>query len=207
MQKLDLYIESLIFAADQAIGIPEIRESLTNALGSPVNDEDILASLERIREKFAQSEFAFELSEISEGYQFMTKGAYHHIVAEYLKQITRKRLSRTALETLAIIAYKQPVTKPDIEQIRGVNSDYSIQKLLEKNLVEIVGRDDGPGRPLMYSTSSRFMDYFGLKSIRDLKIIRWARPTPFLKKNNISPDGCLNVASGLSGLSPSGNSK
>jgi segregation and condensation protein B len=137
-------------------------------LETKIEAEDVLAAIDRLKAKFSEDSFAFEIVEISDGYQFMTKGAYHHIVGEYLKQITKKRLSRTALETLSIIAYKQPVTKPVIEQIRGVNSDYSLQKLLEKNLIEIVGRDDGPGRPLIYATSSRFMDYFGLKSIRDL---------------------------------------
>ena len=168
MSSPDLYIESLIFAADQPIRLQEIQESLNKALDTRLDEPELVSALERIREKYAGEDFAFELTEISEGFLFMTKAAYHHIVAEYLKQITRKRLSRTALETLSIIAYKQPVTKPEIEQIRGVNADYSIQKLLEKNLIEIVGRDEGPGRPLQYSTSPRFMDYFGLKSIRDL---------------------------------------
>ena len=86
----------------------------------------------------------------------------------FLRQTTRKRLSRSALETLSIVAYKQPVSKPELEKIRGVSCDYAIQKLLEKELVMIVGRSDGPGKPLLYATSAKFMDYFGLKSIEDL---------------------------------------
>ena len=93
-------------------------------------------------------------------------------MGEYLKALTNKRLSKASLETLAIIAYKQPVTKPEIEQIRGVNCDYTTQKLLEKGLIEIQGRDDGPGRPLIYTTSIKFMDYFGLKSMKDLPGIK-----------------------------------
>ncbi|MBC7884414.1 MAG: SMC-Scp complex subunit ScpB, partial [Saprospiraceae bacterium] len=93
-------------------------------------------------------------------------------ISTFLKQNSHKKLSKSALETLAIIAYKQPVTKTDIESVRGVNSDYSIQKLMEKDLVEISGRSDGPGRPLFYSTSLKFTDYFGLKGIEDLPQIK-----------------------------------
>jgi segregation and condensation protein B len=98
----------------------------------------------------------------------LTKPAFHHTVGTYLKLTTRKRLSRAALETLAIVAYKQPVPKSELEKIRGVNCDYALQKLLEKELVSIVGRSEGPGRPLLYGTSQKFMDYFGLKGLEDL---------------------------------------
>jgi len=172
MDKFDLYIESLIFASDQSVRMQDLRESLSRVLDTSISEEEILDAIDRISEKFNNDEFSFELVEISNGYQFMTKGAYHHIVGEYLKLLTKKRLSKTALETLSIIAYKQPVTKPEIEQIRGVSSDYSIQKLLEKNLVEIKGRDDGPGRALVYATSKKFLDYFGLKSMKDLPNIK-----------------------------------
>ncbi len=98
----------------------------------------------------------------------MTKGAYHNTVAVHLKQTTKRRLSQAALETLALVAYKQPVTKTDLEAIRGVNCDYALQKLLEKELVLIVGRSEGPGRPLLYATSDKFMDYLGIKTLADL---------------------------------------
>jgi segregation and condensation protein B len=117
--------------------------------------------------------------EIAGGYQFLTKGAYHNTVGVYLKQTMKKRLSRSALETLSIIAYKQPVTKSELERIRGVNCDYAIQKLLEKELVAIQGRSDGPGRPLLYGTSDKFMDYFGLKSLDDLP-----KPKEFREPSN-----------------------
>lgn len=177
MDHLERYIESLIFAADQAITEHEIRETLFRVFDHAVQPEAFQTALEKLREKYASEDFAFELVEISNGYQFMTKGAYHHVVGEYLKQLSKKRLSGAALETLSIIAYKQPVTKPVIEQIRGVNSDYSIQKLLEKNLIEIQGRDDGPGKPLIYATSAKFMDYFGLRSMNDLPSLKDFRET------------------------------
>ncbi|HAY70976.1 MAG TPA: SMC-Scp complex subunit ScpB [Saprospirales bacterium] len=172
MDQLERYIESLIFAADQAITEQEISDALFKLFESRLQVSDIQKAIARLMEKYATDDFAFELVEISNGFQFMTKGAYHHVVSEYLKQLSKKRLSGAALETLSIIAYKQPVTKPVIEQIRGVSSDYSIQKLLEKNLIEIQGRDDGPGKPLLYATSARFMDYFGLRSMKDLPILK-----------------------------------
>lgn len=129
---------------------------------------DLEAAMDLIITKYQSPEFGMEVIEISGGYKFMTKGAYHNTISTYLKQSTKKKLSQAALETLSIIAYKQPVVKSEMESIRGVSCDYSVQKLLEKDLVEIQGRSDGPGRPLLYATSSKFMDYFGLKDINDL---------------------------------------
>ncbi|MCL4109572.1 UNVERIFIED_CONTAM: hypothetical protein GTU68_061719 [Idotea baltica] len=98
----------------------------------------------------------------------MTKSAYHGSISSFLNLTAKKRLSRSAMETLAIIAYKQPVTKVDIEQIRGVSADYSIQKLLEKELVELAGRAETVGKPLLYKTSGMFMQHFGLNNMKDL---------------------------------------
>jgi segregation and condensation protein B len=141
---------------------------LEETFGLEFHQEEIEKAIQGLIEKYQDESFAFELIEIAEGYQFLTKGAYHNTVGTLLKQRTRKRLSRAALETLAIVAYRQPVSKTDIEKIRGVNSDYAIQKLLEKELVSIVGRSEGPGKPLLYGAGDKFMNYFGLKSIKDL---------------------------------------
>jgi segregation and condensation protein B len=166
--KLDTHIESLIFVAQQPVRREDIRYNLENALQVKIDPDDIDAGLLRLQEKYWDDNFAIEIVEVAEGFQFVTKGAYHHVVGHYLKQLTKRRLSKVALETLAIIAYRQPVSRAEIEQIRGVNADYAIDKLLEKELIEIVGRSTGPGKPLLYSTSGKFMDYFGLKSIDDL---------------------------------------
>ena len=136
-----------------------------------VPDKDINAALEQINEKYAGEEFPFEVVKTGGGFQFLTKPAYQSSIGILLKQRSKKRLSTSALETLSIIAYKQPVTKSEMEQIRGVNCDYSVQKLLEKELIEIKGKSDGLGRPLLYGTSDRFMDYFGINDLNDL-------PTP-----------------------------
>ncbi len=167
-EQMDTHIESLIFVAEQPIRKEEIKYNLENALQVTIDEDSIDEALNRLQEKYWDDTFAIEIVEVADGFQFVTKGAYHHIVGSYLKQLTKKRLSRVALETLAIVAYKQPVPRTEIEQIRGVNADYAIDKLLEKELIEIVGRSPGPGKPLLYATSGKFMDYFGLKSMEDL---------------------------------------
>lgn len=176
MEFLKQHIEALIFAAAQPIPIDEIRAVLEEAWQSEVPVADILAALEQTRAQFAGADFAFELVEIAGGYQFLTKGAYHHAIAIHLKQTTKKRLSQAALETLALVAYKQPVSKSELEEIRGVGCDYALQKLLEKELVLIAGRSEGPGRPLLYATSEKFMDYLGIKSLADLPKIKEFTP-------------------------------
>ncbi|GAB4488381.1 MAG: SMC-Scp complex subunit ScpB [Saprospiraceae bacterium] len=162
------HIEALIFASPQAISTEDIKSVLEEALQTEVPETEILETIRAIREQFSQEDFAFELVEIAGGWQFLTKGAYHNTIAIHLKQTTKKRLSQAALETLALIAYKQPVTKSELEEIRGVNCDYALQKLLDKELVTIAGRSEGPGRPLLYATSEKFMDYLGINSLNDL---------------------------------------
>lgn len=162
------HIESLVFASDEPISLKEIQACLETVLEAQFREEELLESLASLQKRYAQDHYGFKLTEIADGYQFLTKPAYHNTVGTFLRQTTRKRLSRAALETLSIIAYRQPITKSTMEKIRGVSCDYSVQKLLEKELVEIIGRDEGPGRPLLYGTSSKFMDYFGLKTLEDL---------------------------------------
>jgi segregation and condensation protein B len=168
MDFLKQHIEALIFASPQAIPLAEIQAVLNETFQQEISENEILAALENTRMQFRSELYAFELVEIAGGYQFMTKGAYHNTVAVHLKQTTKKRLSQAAMETLALVAYKQPVTKTELEEIRGVNCDYALQKLLEKELVVISGRSEGPGRPLLYSTSDKFMDYLGIQSLNDL---------------------------------------
>lgn len=121
-----------------------------------------------LEEKYGHDDFSFGLSHLAGGYQFLTKPAYQTSISILLKQQSNKRLSTAQMETLSIIAYKQPVTKGEIEQIRGVNCDYSVQKLLEKELVTIRGKSESIGRPLLYGTSEKFMEYFGINHIKDL---------------------------------------
>lgn len=168
MEYLAQHIEGLIFTSPQPLSIQDIQSCLEETFETNFPDTDIKSALGSIQDRYSENEYAFEVIAISGGYQFMTKGAYHKTIGTLLKQTTKKQLSRAALETLSIVAYKQPVTKTEVEKIRGVSCDYAMQKLLEKELVDITGRSEGPGRPLLYGTSEKFMDYFGLETINDL---------------------------------------
>ncbi|MBS1914957.1 MAG: SMC-Scp complex subunit ScpB [Bacteroidetes bacterium] len=166
------HIEALIFASDKPLTSMEITELINNAFGfmdEKLTLEQIQTAIEGVIEKYNSEFYPFEIRESGGGWQFLTKKDYHKTVAQLNGEKFLKRLSTAALETLAIIAYKQPVTKGEIEAIRGVSSDYSIQKLLEKELIVITGRNEEmPGKPLVYGTSKSFMDYFGINSPDDL---------------------------------------
>ncbi len=172
MENPELYIEALIFSSEQSIRQEEIIYCLQSAFERDFGKEEVVLCLENIRKKYQNENFAIELVNISNGYQFLTKKDYHAVISLLQLQRSKKKLSPAALETLAIIAYKQSVTKLEIEQIRGVNSDYSIQKLLEKELITIVGKSESVGRPLLYSTSQQFMDYFGINDLSELPQIK-----------------------------------
>ncbi len=166
------HIEALIFASDKPLNNTELLELVNSALAfieDRATQEQVDAAIEGIAEKYDSEFYAFELKQIGGGWQFLTKKEYHKTVAQLNGDKFLKRLSIASLETLAIIAYKQPITKSEIEAIRGVNCDYAVQKLLEKDLVIISGRnEDAVGKPLIYATSKSFMDYFGINSSEDL---------------------------------------
>jgi segregation and condensation protein B len=166
------HIEALIFASDKPLTSMELTELINNAFGfmeEKLTLEQVQTGIDGIIEKYASEFYPFEVRESGGGWQFLTKKDYHKTVAQLNGEKFLKRLSSAALETLSIIAYKQPITKGEIEAIRGVSSDYSIQKLLEKELIIISGRNENmPGKPLVYSTSKTFMDYFGINSAADL---------------------------------------
>src|SRR2546423_11581486 len=170
------HIESLIFASDKPLTSAEITDLVNQAFGfmeDKVGADQIDTALEGIIEKYASEFYPFEVRQSGGGWQFLTKKEYHKTVAQLNGEKFLKRLSSGALETLAIIAYKQPITKGEIEAIRGVSTDYSVQKLLEKELIVITGRNEKlPGHPLVYATSKSFMDYFGINSSEDLPKIK-----------------------------------
>ena len=170
------HIEAVIFASDKALTSLEITEIINNAFGF-MEDKIVLdqveSAIEGIIEKYNSEFYPFEIRQSGGGWQFLTKKDYHKTIAQLNGDKFLKRLSSAALETLAIIAYKQPITKSEIEAIRGVNCDYAVQRLLEKELVIITGRNESlPGKPLIYTTSKSFMDYFGINSADDLPKIR-----------------------------------
>jgi len=166
------HIEALIFASEKPLTTLEITDLVNQAFGfmeDKIMLDQIESAIEGILEKYKAEFYPFEVRESGGGWQFLTKKDYHKTVAQLNGDKFLKRLSTAALETLSIIAYKQPVTKSEIEAIRGVSSDYAIQKLLEKDLIVITGRNEAlPGHPLVYCTSKNFMDYFGLNTTDDL---------------------------------------
>ena len=170
------HIESLIFASDKPLTTLEVLDLVNNAFGfmdEKVSLDQVESAIDGVVEKYNSAFYPFEVRQSGGGWQFLTKKEYHKTIAQLNGDKFLKRLSGAALETLAIIAYKQPVTKGEIEAIRGVNSDYTVQRLLEKELILISGRNEKlPGHPLVYCTSKNFMDYFGLNSAEDLPKIR-----------------------------------
>lgn len=167
-EKPENLIEALIFASDKSISIDEIQQVLAELNDDYYSSEKVAEFIEQIRLKYLELNLAIELLNLNGGFQFLTRKEYYPVINQLQIQRSRKKLSQAALETLSIIAYKQPITKLEIEQIRGVNCDYTVQKLLEKELISISGKSDTVGKPLLYATSSIFMDYFGINSTEDL---------------------------------------
>ncbi len=163
-------IEALIFASDEPIQPKEIVKAIKEIDGgdASISESEINSAVETLNEKYSEKESAFKIIRIANGFTFATKPEYAKYVGYLSTEKSKRRLSQAALETLAIIAYKQPITKPEIEMIRGVNSDYMLNTLLEKKLITIQGRADTIGRPLLYGTTDEFLKYFGLNNINDL---------------------------------------
>jgi len=168
LQHLQNHIEALIFCNQEPITIDELQSCMSESLDADVSISDIEDVVATIVLKYSSEDYPFEVLKIGGGLQFLTKPAFQGSISTLLKHRSTKKLSTSALETLAIIAYKQPVTKHQMEQIRGVSCDYSVQRLLEKKLIEIKGKSDGIGRPMLYGTSDNFMNYFGINSLKEL---------------------------------------
>ncbi len=166
------HIEALIFAADSPLTVEEIRGCIKKLLGTELSQEQVQIEIDRLVTKYNDEQYSFHIVPIAGGYQFFTKNIYEPTIAEYVKHKLNKKLSTAQLECLSIIAYKQPASKSDIEQIRGVNCDYAIQKLLEKDLILISGRSEAVGKPILYSVSEYFLNYFGIDSTVSLPKIK-----------------------------------
>lgn len=169
---LSTHIEALIFCSPTPIKITDICQCLSELLDAEVPLQEVEIALAQVVAKYQAEDFSFEVCYIGGGYQFLTKPKYQSAVHLHLKQKSKKRLSNAALETLAVIAYRQPVSKTEIEQIRGVGCDYAVQKLLEKELVEIKGKSDAVGRPLLYGTSPKLLDYLGINDLKELPTLK-----------------------------------
>ncbi len=171
IEQMMLQSEALIFGSDRPITVTDIEQILRDSMNEEevIDKEKLSGALDAIVEKYASDFYPFEVRQIGGGFQFLSKKDFYPTLARLNGEKFAKRLSSASLETLAIIAYKQPVTKGEIEHIRGVNSDYSVQKLLEKELIVISGRmEDMVGKPLTYNTSKLFMNYLGLNGLDEL---------------------------------------
>ncbi len=171
LEELMLHTEAIIFAADRPVNETEIADVLKDSHEDLLAEslEKLPAALQGIIEKYNADYYPFEVKQSGGGYQFLSKSNFHPLIAKLNGTKFRKRLSAAAMETLAIIAYRQPSTKSEVEYIRGVNSDYSVQKLLDLELVTILGRkEDAVGKPLLYGTSNNFLDYLGINTVEEL---------------------------------------
>src|ERR1700733_1008859 len=184
IEQLMPHVEALIFASERPLTQIEMTEVLGQALETVIESERIATCIDAIKEKYDAEYYPFQLREIGGGYQFLTKKAFHKTVLQLNGDKHIKKLSTAAMETLSIIAYKQPITKSEVEYIRGVSADYSIQKLLEKELIVIAGRNEEMvGKPLIYTTSKNFMDYLGINAatqlpqIKDITDVQIVMPT------------------------------
>jgi segregation and condensation protein B len=161
MEDKKLVLEALLFATNQPIKEEKITEILE------ISSEDIKSLVLKLNEEY-KSNHSFEIKEIAGGYQIFTTAPYYEWIKKLYQEKKKLKLTRSSLETLAIIAYQQPITKPEIDTIRGVDSGYIINSLLDKGLIDIAGRKKTPGRPLVFATTEEFLKHFGLKSIVDL---------------------------------------
>ncbi len=165
-QKIKGILEAILFASSEPITTGQFQFFLKETfLVTRKNVEDLLFQL---KEEYDKSGRSFELVTQSEGYQLRTRSEYNESIKRFLKQATHEKLSKAALETLAIIAYKQPVTRAEIEKIRGVSVDGPMKILLEKDLIYPSGQRDVPGKPWLYSTTKTFLTVFNLKSLQEL---------------------------------------
>src|SRR2546427_935940 len=175
---LSRVIEALLFSAQKPLSIREIATAIKGTQGDPagagpnefsrVREAEVAAALEQLKIDYVEQERAFQLIEKAEGWQLATDPQYAQWVRQLFPAPKPTRLSAPALETLAIIAYRQPITRADVEAVRGVNIDGVLQTLMERGLVKIAGRAEIPGRPLLYETTQFFLDHFGLRNLDEL---------------------------------------
>jgi segregation and condensation protein B len=169
-------LESVIFVSPSPVKLETLFEILPES-----NREVILEELHRIKEEYEDLSKGVELVEVAGGYQFRTKPRWAEWVAR-LKKAKTVKFSQSALETMAIIAYRQPVIRPQIEEIRGVDCGWILRSLMEKGLIKIVGRKDLPGRPIIYGTTKAFLELFNLNTLSDLPSLKEIQPSGVLEQ-------------------------
>jgi segregation and condensation protein B len=188
-------IEALLFSAQKPLSLGDIANAIKSAGAddelfpnefAKIRDAEIAAALEQLKVEYIEQQRAFQLVERAEGWQLATDQAYGRWVRQLFPGPKPARLSAPALETLAIIAYRQPITRADVEAVRGVTIDGVLQTLMERGLVKISGRAEIPGRPLLYETTQFFLDHFGLRNLDELPNVAELR-TRYLPVSSATP--------------------
>lgn len=167
--RLSSVIESLIFASPEPISAEKICEIIARGEENLGLETDAVEPfVEKLNQRYEENGLAFTIDFVAGGYTFVTRKRYEPWLSIFQHENAYRKLSQSAIETLAIVAYKQPVTKPEVDDIRGVDSGYILRQLLEKVLIEVSGRLDAPGKPLLYRTTKHFLKHFGINSIDEL---------------------------------------
>ena len=169
---LKALVEALVFAAQEPLSLAQIKTIYQgenrNSESRQIDTDALRQIITELNKEYGKADRPYRIVSIAGGYQFATVAEYAEWIGKLYREQGRRKLSQSGVETLAIIAYKQPITKSEIEKIRGVNCDYVLKTLLEKELTAIVGRAEAVGRPLLYGTTKEFLKHFGLNDLTDL---------------------------------------
>jgi segregation and condensation protein B len=161
-------VEALLFASDEPLSLKALATIINDNDQMPAGEQALRECIQQLNEEYDRTVRPFRIVEIAGGYQFATHPRFGFWLGRMVQEKSKRKLTVSALESLAVIAYKQPVTKPEIEAIRGVNADYVLRTLLERNMIAIVGRAATPGRPLLYGTTKEFLRHFGINDLSEL---------------------------------------
>ena len=165
---LDMAVEAIIFAADEPVSVDALRSTFSDVAGADATAEDVEEAVARLNAAYEVEGHALRIHHWGGGFRMATVESMAGFVKAFLLKEEEKRLSRALLETLSVVAYKQPVAKPEVDFVRGVQSDYAIHQLMERDFITVVGRADSVGRPLLYGTTEHFLDQFGLGTLEEL---------------------------------------
>ncbi len=167
--RLSSVIEALVFAAEEPISSDKIREIIVeNEEQIEISVDTVQQFIDKLNQRYDENGLSFRIEKLAGGYTFVTQKKFHYWLSVFQHENAYRKLSQSAIETLAIVAYKQPITKPEVDQIRGVDSGYILRQLMEKALIEVSGRADSPGKPLLYRTTKHFLKHFGISSVDEL---------------------------------------
>ncbi len=167
--RLTSVIEALIFASEEPISGQKIRSIIVeNEEQIEISEETVSDFVDKLNTRYDENGLSFRIERIAKGYTFVTQKKFHYWLSVFQHENAYRKLSQSAIESLAIVAYKQPITKPEVDQIRGVDSGYILRQLMEKALIEVSGRHDGPGKALLYKTTPHFLRHFGINSVDEL---------------------------------------